>query len=360
MLEKLKNFIYSQFSRQVFRADQEKYLYLAQFSATILAAAVHVFQFVFFALHGIHIFVLLNTASLCVYAVCFLLIHKNCFIAAGVLFTLEIAAYSTTAMLLLGVDSFVFLYLIIILLLQMLIPYASYKVRVPLIALIWFLLVFSIAMGLNTPPVIDISDFKLLYTMFNINMGIVGIIADIAITNGITRLISQYNTARLEKYRNEANRDMLTGLYNRRFAVSFFEKLKHNAFELNCCVAMLDIDDFKGVNDTYGHRAGDHALCAIADLLRASLRKTDTVFRWGGEEFLIFMMDVTVERGRAILEKVRAKLEHATLLADGNLIHLTVTIGLAPLDVAHIEHSIKESDKRLYAGKIAGKNRVAM
>lgn len=83
--------------------------------------------------------------------------------------------------------------------------------------------------------------------------------------------------------------DALTGVYNRRF---YEENVKNNMMKA-AGVAMLDIDDFKLYNDSLGHMAGDMALCAVADVIKSSIRKSDMVIRYGGDEFLIIIHDVT-------------------------------------------------------------------
>lgn len=129
-----------------------------------------------------------------------------------------------------------------------------------------------------------------------------------------------------------------------------------------CAIAMMDLDYFKTVNDTYGHVVGDSVLTAVARYVLANLRPYDLVFRYGGEEFLICLPNAELQVAYAIVERLRdglGALEHG---ANGNEpFHVTVSFGLARLDSAvSVEESIERADKALYAAKAAGRNRVAI
>ncbi|MDR2909380.1 MAG: GGDEF domain-containing protein, partial [Oscillospiraceae bacterium] len=147
------------------------------------------------------------------------------------------------------------------------------------------------------------------------------------------------------------------GLFNRRFAGEFFRNLEKSGKD-GWCVGMMDIDDFKLVNDLYGHSAGDAVLILIADTMRETLRKTDVLIRWGGEEFLLLLADVHPETAVTILDKLRETISSTKIIADGKAISVTVTIGVARLACRDIHASIGISDEMLYEGKKRGKNMV--
>ena len=164
--------------------------------------------------------------------------------------------------------------------------------------------------------------------------------------------------------RERALRDELTGLYNRRFMLEMMhlEGARAQRSLQPLLVAQLDLDHFKAVNDTYGHAAGDQALCAFAGAVAGCIRSTDTLARWGGEEFVLLMSNTTAENGARLLERVRAKVQASpVVLATGASIHLTVSIGAAQLQ-ARQETPIgllHRADAALYAAKAQGRNRVA-
>lgn len=125
-----------------------------------------------------------------------------------------------------------------------------------------------------------------------------------------------------------------------------------------CCIAMMDLDLFKNINDLYGHLAGDQALSASARLVIEGLRPYDKVFRYGGDEFLLCMQQTELIAGYAIVERVREELAKLSIdIGQSEPIHLTVSFGLTLLaaDVP-VEQSIDRADKAMYAAKSAGRN----
>ena len=120
---------------------------------------------------------------------------------------------------------------------------------------------------------------------------------------------------------------------------------------------LADIDDFKKVNDTYGHEAGDRALVCIAHILEGHCRKHKVV-RWGGEEFLIVLLNVTRNEAFEISEQIRREVQNFPIFYNGIEFRCTLTLGLhAYQDQEGIEESIDRADKALYRGKRNGKNR---
>ena len=121
-----------------------------------------------------------------------------------------------------------------------------------------------------------------------------------------------------------------------------------------------DIDDFKLLNDKYGHDFGDIVLQQLAENIKQSVRKTDYVFRWGGEEFLILLKNFDIKDSYFILDRMRIAIQDNKIYGLGHNVNLTVTIGLSKCLSSDIEKSIKKSDQNLYKGKASGKNIVVM
>ena len=158
--------------------------------------------------------------------------------------------------------------------------------------------------------------------------------------------------------------DPLTGLNNRRYFESHLGALVGQAADRGrpLSLMILDIDHFKGVNDTYGHEAGDRVLKGFAERVRKVIRVPDLVCRLGGEEFVIVMPDTNLEVAAKIAERVRAEVERDrfALAADGSRIGVTVSIGLAERDHdSEPERLFRRADRALYRSKSSGRNRVS-
>jgi diguanylate cyclase (GGDEF)-like protein len=168
-------------------------------------------------------------------------------------------------------------------------------------------------------------------------------------------------------------RDPLTGLHNRR---SFQDRMRSRTGEAAPqpdaadCFTLLDIDHFKRINDDYGHAAGDAVLVEVGKRLRATLRESDMVLRWGGEEFLVYSQGVTPAQRPLLVQRILDALASApVLLADGTLLAISATAGAVTLPFAADEddapalsmdwqQAIALADRAMYKGKEAGRNRA--
>lgn len=166
----------------------------------------------------------------------------------------------------------------------------------------------------------------------------------------------------MDMLREQSLRDQLTGLYNRRFLDETIDKIaaqiKRRGTTLG--ILMVDIDYFKEVNDTYGHDMGDKVLKEIAKVLVKSVREADLVIRFGGEEFLVLLMDVQSGKFVEIAEKIRKAVESHTIESFGVVLRKTVSVGVSefPVDSDKIWQCIKYADIALYKAKEMGRNRV--
>lgn len=162
-----------------------------------------------------------------------------------------------------------------------------------------------------------------------------------------------------------ATKDALTGLYNRRKMQDLLNAMSEllNSSSNQMCIAMIDVDNFKKINDTYGHDAGDEVLKAVADVLLRKSAKEESFYscRWGGEEFLIFYRTNHQKDDAVFLEfdDLRKQFEQRSVLYNDQTIHFTATTGLAFYkDNLSIMEMIKLADENLYEGKESGKNVV--
>lgn len=168
----------------------------------------------------------------------------------------------------------------------------------------------------------------------------------------------------LRRLEELAMRDALTGLLNRRSVLDLLnaELRRSQRSGQRFCVAMLDIDSFKRVNDTYGHQAGDAVLAGLAWDASFALRDTDVIARWGGEEFLLFLPCTTLEYAKAPLSRLSQRLashDWAGILPADEII--TASIGLAESEPHEsVETLIARADKALYVAKSDGRNRIVV
>jgi diguanylate cyclase (GGDEF)-like protein/PAS domain S-box-containing protein len=155
-----------------------------------------------------------------------------------------------------------------------------------------------------------------------------------------------------------ASRDALTGLLNRRSGEQLLKQYddeKQPSKKLLCLI-MMDIDNFKKINDTFGHAVGDHILKSSSQLLKNKARNTDSVIRWGGEEFLIIVPDSRLKDALEFAERIRKSIEQHT---DSEVGHITASFGVAELRIDEGTASLlNRADKALYKAKLDGKNCV--
>ena len=157
--------------------------------------------------------------------------------------------------------------------------------------------------------------------------------------------------------------DTLTGLYNRRFLEGNINPIIAGIQrrESNMAILMCDMDYFKKVNDEYGHESGDNVLKALAHILQNTVRATDLVIRYGGEEFLILLIDChSGGLAEQIAEKIRSKVESHQFRIEGSALRKTLSIGISefPNDTAAFWEAVKFADVALYRAKEEGRNRV--
>jgi diguanylate cyclase (GGDEF)-like protein len=161
---------------------------------------------------------------------------------------------------------------------------------------------------------------------------------------------------------NMAIRDSLTGLHNRRFLEGNINSLIAGIRRRNSQIAILmcDMDFFKQVNDEYGHEVGDIVLQSLAKILKNSIRESDQIIRYGGEEFLVLLIDCLPETAGEVAEKIRHMVEQYSFSHMGTILKKTVSIGISefPKDTNGFWEAIKYADVALYKAKETGRNRV--
>jgi diguanylate cyclase (GGDEF)-like protein len=153
--------------------------------------------------------------------------------------------------------------------------------------------------------------------------------------------------------------DWLTGIYNRRrfeYVLGLWIKnMRHDPF----CLLLFDIDDFKKVNDTFGHKAGDEVLIKTVETVSSKIRDDDIFARWGGEEFVILFGGINIDMGKELAERLRKAVENNPCGEAGKI---TISIGVVQYDRSDsnesLENFVKRVDEKMYEAKKAGKNKV--
>jgi diguanylate cyclase (GGDEF)-like protein len=172
-----------------------------------------------------------------------------------------------------------------------------------------------------------------------------------------------------ENYKLLSITDPLTELFNRRYfyelALTEFDRSSRHLRQV--AIIIYDLDDFKNINDSFGHIAGDQALKHIAALSLKEVRKIDVLARYGGEEFICLLPETGLQKATLVAERIRSAIESNPLHYQGCAISVTASLGVAAIEksmdanescMSHIQRIIKQADEALYQAKDSGKNRV--
>ncbi|UQG55871.1 MULTISPECIES: diguanylate cyclase [unclassified Marinobacter] len=191
----------------------------------------------------------------------------------------------------------------------------------------------------------------------------IGMVVDaILLMLALADLVRKNEEARTAAEQN-AQTDLLTGLNNRRGFLPVAESLWSlvTRKNRNVCVAMIDIDRFKNINDQYGHAVGDKVLKAVADELDRSRRRGDLLARWGGEEFTLLLPETSEAEALKVAERFRHNIEQLVTNDRGRLIQCTISIGVTSRHAEHVtlDQAIARADEELYRAKLQGRNQVS-
>jgi diguanylate cyclase (GGDEF)-like protein len=183
------------------------------------------------------------------------------------------------------------------------------------------------------------------------------------VTLSVLALLNRVLKCYQHRIEAQATLDSLTGLPNRRgfdlLAIQAMHEAQREPKPLTAL--LLDLDHFKRLNDTYGHLAGDQVLAGFARDLQSCLRQSDIVCRWGGEEFIVLLKDTDSSNGQMIAEKIRKQIEQQRYAYEGQVLQITVSIGLTTLQADDTLHLLlSRADHAMYRAKQTGRNRTCM
>ncbi|MGM9604438.1 MAG: GGDEF domain-containing protein, partial [Faecousia sp.] len=314
----------------------------------------HAVLAVMFALAGRFAFAALNVGSLGFYVLwAFLFARKpvNAWMLLSLYF--DVVLHACIYNLALGQGPAFFLYPFIIIPVTFFLSTRDLKNVHALFAsvLLSILSVLLMLATLSPAPWAPFADSGLTDQFFQVNMLICVLLLSVYTSEFMTETL---NTQKSLSF--HAENDQLTGLRNRYGFAKEVERLHGTQY----CVVMGDIDDFKQVNDRYGHTVGDLLLSKVGQVLRASVGREDSVCRWGGEEFLMVLC-CDLDTARAAVERVRRKLAAVTVETGDSAASVTMTFGLADcLEAESFSDLVRVADANLLRGKRAGKNCVVL
>lgn len=331
--------------------------------------SVHVFLFcVFYQIHVLPMF-FFNICSIITYLTCFNLIRRGSAYYLSVYFItyIEVILHSFAACLVLGWQYGFAQYIIAIIPVGFYICYMldinrkKIKIAISMAVVSMFAFILCKLLSFYWEPliVLDNTILELILYIFNACCTFVFLILFTLVFVFEIRLSSnqlQHQNAILEKL---ASIDPLTGLYNRRSMDIFLSQAVES--DVGFALIMCDIDDFKKVNDTYGHDFGDVVLKGVAKITTEQVREKGYVCRWGGEEILILLNNASEESSYRVAENIRRNVANRVFDLNEKWIHCSLTIGIAlHQNREAVEETITKADYNLYRGKRSGKNTVVL
>lgn len=355
----------------------KKVAMLALYILNAIFMGMHICLLLFFVIHKVPTMALFNVFSVAYYAAAFWLLKKNWNRIYMLVTSVEIMVHMCTAILCLGWNYGFQIYFIGCIAAVFYMDYFSVKLGgkhfsgAPFSIISCILYFVMLFVAKRSEPLYEISP-RVELGMFVINSLMVFLF--VAFFYGaLTRIALRYEAV----LSREASHDRLTGLVNRNYLTKVFEEIEEEKETTNYWLAIMDVDNFKRINDTYGHNAGDYVLKRLAELVHENCGEA-TASRWGGEEFIILGRrekqadgaegeeeDVMQYGSRAperlILEKIRTAIAKEEFVYEGQTIRLTVTLGSAVREEDQtVDEWISAADAKMYLGKKRGKNQVVV
>jgi diguanylate cyclase (GGDEF)-like protein len=310
-----------------------------------VAFALHVILFGVFLVLRIEPLLIGNGMSILAYIACLHAIERKRFHFAGLLMSVEVIAHAALATWVLGWDSNFYFFLFCI------VPLLSFSFQdAPIRRLSLSFAIVGVAVGGYVLR--DHSGIATGLTPSLLNaFGVINAIVATCLLFQATALLVRYTLSMQLLQFHSANRDSLTNLYTRRRVLQQVHQVPHS---VPVSVLLLDIDHFKAINDRYGHDVGDLVLKRVAEVITDSVRDTDIAARWGGEEFLVLMLDTPLEEARRVAERIRHRLQEAAQVQT-----VTATFAIAQLQPREtFVEGFSRADQALFLGKRQGRDRI--
>ncbi len=340
-----------------FESQLEKHYWYLYRVGVLMSMLLHASFITWFKYLGATPLAVGNIGSFIAYGLCLKLISDKRYLSVIILSSVELITHSIAAIMVLGWTAGFQYYLI------MFIPIIFVSARrAQWIKLATLVGIFAIYSGMfiytnNMPPLVTLYTSDL-YMIHLFNMGVC--FGFLAVASQLYTEWASENEVDLQKL---ANTDMLTGLLNRRKLIELisYESGRYERSYKAYCVIMADIDNFKSINDTYGHETGDYVLATTSHLIEQVVRKQDSASRWGGEEFLVLCPETDLEHANMVATRILNQVNSHKFEHNGLSFTVTLSMGVAEIgDEEQSEKCIARADDALYRAKHGGKNQVCV
>lgn len=342
-------------SRQFTNRNTASAFWKLMHKVAVVAGATHVmFLGLFYGL-GAYSLAWVNLGSVILFATSYLCLKKRLNLLAVGLIVTEILAHAALAVRAIGWDSGFHYYLFVVV---PVVVISRMKVRAFRPLLIGLLLAVYVGMDYTLR---GLQPYDHISTEALAALRYFNIAVTVLLLTYLSNIYLQLVTKAEKDLRVLATTDPLTHLLNRRslMEVAEYELVQRKRNRAPLAFVLADIDHFKGINDEYGHAAGDAVLTAVSVLLRQALREQDSVARWGGEEFLILMPNASLEMASTVAERLRQQIAAIEVPFEGQQIKVSMTFGVScHHDDESIEAPVNRADTALYKGKLSGRNQV--
>jgi len=336
-------------------AATKKRYWIVLTRAMWIALGVHLMFIALFYAIGAMFLAVVNIGSVSIYAVCIELLRRKRNRAVILLAWIEVIGHAALAVRSLGWDSGFHYYLLVFIPLIFVSATRRPSSKVALAVLLGLIYMGMEAIMRTVPP-LSVVDPSVLVALRYANITacfiFLGYLADF-----YSRTVGEAE----RRLQVMATTDFLTGLYTRRhiLGIAEYEKMRRRRSHRPLSLIIGDIDNFKTVNDRYGHEIGDRTLTMVSQRIRNVLREQDSIARWGGEEFLILLPDTGIGVAATVAERIRETVAASPVRQGDDSFAVTITLGVGECrEDENVDPCIARADQALYRGKKAGKNCV--